>query len=88
VTKEQKVLYKILDEILWSEWDPIGINKYEEARDEYYSYLPEVFRLKINNADKEDIAQFLFKVETQNMGLFGNIEHCRKVAEKIITASG
>ena len=33
-------LYKRIDEILWEDWDPIGVNDVEEARDEYQSYLP------------------------------------------------
>jgi hypothetical protein len=81
----QNKLYKIIDEILWKDWDPIGINEYEEdARDEYQSYLPQIFKLKIDNAGKELIAQHLLNIETERMGLSGNIENCRIVAEKII----
>jgi hypothetical protein len=87
VTQEQRALYKTLDEILWTEWDPIGVNEIEEARDEYYDYLPEIFKLKLNNADRETIAEYLFKVETEHMGLFASIENCRKVADKIISVS-
>ncbi len=50
---EHKRLYKFIDELLWSEWDPIGVNEFEEARDEYQSYTHQVFGLKINMADKE-----------------------------------
>ena len=82
-TPEQIKLYKNIDEILWNEWDPIGVNEVVEARDEYYAYLPEVFRLKNENADKEAIAQYLFKVETERMGMSGNIENCRRVADII-----
>ncbi len=82
---EQDTLYKIIDEILWNDWDPIGVNEYEEdARDEYHSYLPQIFKLKIDNAGKELIAQHLLKIETERMGLPGNIEKCRVVAQKII----
>jgi hypothetical protein len=84
---EQKALYKIIDEILWNEWDPIGVNDTEEARDEYQSYTPQVFSLKLNNSDKETIAQYLLKIEKERMGLPGSIENCRKVAEKIVTSS-
>ncbi len=87
MTQEQKNLYKIIDELLWNEWDPIGVNEYKEARDEYYNYIPQVFKLKIDNADNEIIAQYLFKVETDRMGLFGNIENCRRVANIIISTS-
>ena len=83
----QKAVYKIIDEILWNEWDPLGVNDMEEARDEYQSYTPQVFSLKLNNRDKETIAQHLLKIEKERMDLPGNIEKCRKVAEKIVTSS-
>jgi hypothetical protein len=82
MTKEQKDLYKQIDEILWNDWDPIGINDFA-PRDEYQGYTPTIFGLKINGDDKETIAQKLYEIETTRMGLTGNIEHCRKIAEKI-----
>jgi hypothetical protein len=83
----QNEVYKIIDKILWNDWDPIGVKEYEEdARDEYQSYVPQIFKLKIDNAGKELIAQYLFNIETERMGLSGNIEKCRVVADKIIAA--
>ena len=82
MTIDQKILYKKIDEILWFEWDPIGVNVYEEARDEHDSYLPQIFSLKIHGANKGTIAALLFKIETETMGLVGNIEHCREIAGK------
>ncbi|SEL89174.1 hypothetical protein SAMN05421740_112137 [Parapedobacter koreensis] len=84
MTFEQKILYQKIDEILWSDWDPIGVNVYEEARDEYYGYLPQIFGLKIHGANQETIASTLFKIETETMGLLRNIEHCREIAGKIV----
>ena len=40
-------LYKRCDEVLHYVWDPIGISDVPEARDEYESYLPTVWRLVI-----------------------------------------
>ena len=81
---EEQTLYRQIDEILWTEWDPIGINDCEQARDEYYGYLPHVWRFKLQGSDPEKIAQYLFEIETNRMGLNGDIEHCRKVAKKIV----
>jgi len=78
-----KELYQKVDEILWNDWDPIGVNDIA-PRDEYQGYTPTIFNLIKKDADKETIAQKLLEFETQNMGLFGNIEHCRQVADKII----
>jgi len=83
MTTEQKDLYKFIDEILWNDWDPIGINDVA-PRDEYQGYTPNIFSLKINGANKETIARKLYEIETETIGVMGNIEHCQQVAEKII----
>lgn len=50
MTSEQKELYTAIDEILWNDWDPIGVSDIA-PRDEYQSYTPTIFSLKINGAD-------------------------------------
>jgi hypothetical protein len=80
------IIYKKIDDILWFDWDPIGINDIA-PRDEYLSYVPGIFRLKKAGANKEEIAKCLFKIETQNMGIVGNFDNCLIVSDKIITAS-
>ncbi|GGC14391.1 hypothetical protein GCM10011386_02650 [Parapedobacter defluvii] len=65
--------------------DPIGVNVYKEARDEYYSYLPQIFNLKINGANERTIATALFKIETETMCLLGNIAYCKEIAAKIVS---
>jgi len=84
MTNEQKAVYESIDEILWTQWDPIGVNDVEDVRDEYESYTPTIFNLRIYGADKETIANKLFEIETKTMGVLGNIEHCRTVAEHIV----
>ena len=86
MTLEQKNLYRLIDKILWGDWDPIGVNDMPEVRDEYQSYTSEIFSLKIRDADLETIAQHLLKIEEERMQLFGGIEKCRIVAAKIIAA--
>lgn len=83
MTDEQKNIYKNIDEILWTDWDPIGINDLA-PRDEYQSYTPEIFQLKIDGKDKETIAQKLNDIAINAMGLSGNLNHCRQIAHKII----
>lgn len=83
--EEPTNLYETIDLILWQDWDPIGINDIA-PRDEYQSYTQTIFRLKTNGADKETIAKTLHEIETVTIGVVGNIEHCRKVADKILKA--
>ena len=82
----EKGLYKQIDEILFYEWDPLGVSDYEEARGEYYSYLPMMLRLKLQGADVSFIANHLFKIETETMGLLGNLQRCELVANRILNA--
>ena len=85
---EYKELYKAIDEILWNDWDPIGVNDDDDVRDEYQSYSLQICGLKIHGADQEAIAQKLFNFERDELGFNGSIEHCRQVAEKIINLKG
>jgi len=80
------LLYKKIDDILWFDWDPIGINDMA-PRDEYQGYVPEIFNLKKSGADRQEIAKRLLKLETENMGMSGTLENCLRTAEKIINAS-
>lgn len=78
-----KKLYQEIDKILWNDWDPIGINDIA-PRDEYQSYTPMIFSLKRKNANVEEIAKKLYQIETETIGVAGNLKHCKEVARKII----
>jgi hypothetical protein len=82
--EEPTNLYEAIDLILWKDWDPIGINDIA-PRDEYQGYTPTIYRLKTSGADEETIAKTLHEIETETIGVEGSIEHCRRVADKIIS---
>ena len=77
-------LYKRIDEILYYEWDPIGVSDDNLARDEYHSYLPRVFAYTIEGESIESIAKYLGIVRIESMGLSSNPDHDLKVARLII----
>jgi len=81
--EEPTNLYEAIDLILWNDWDPIGVNDIA-PRDEYQSYTPTIFKLKTSGADKETIAKTLHQIETVTIGVLGNLDHCKQVADKII----
>jgi len=85
VTADQQELYETIDEILWKDWDPIGINEVEGARDEYSSYTLQIFSLKIRNADLQSIADKLYKFELVDMQVAtrNSKKHCEEIAQKI-----
>ena len=83
MNKEQKELYKTVDEILWNDWDPIGVNEIA-PRDEYQSYVPEIFSMLVQNKTENEISDRLYKIETETIGVIGSREHCLTIAKKLI----
>jgi hypothetical protein len=81
--RDHMMLHKIIDDILWFDWDPIGINDMA-PRDEYVSYVPEIFNLVKSMAERQEIANRLHKLETEEMEMGGNIEKCLTIADKIL----
>jgi hypothetical protein len=77
-------IYGRCDEVLHYIWDPIGVAGAPGARDEYHSYLPQVFALVRENAAPERIAEYLVTVEEQSMGLPANPERTRAAVEVLI----
>jgi hypothetical protein len=75
--------YRQLDEFLWQEWDPLGVNNFHEARNEYDVYLPEIFRLLREGATIAEIATHLHHVVTHQMGLNCPFEEQICVAHKL-----
>ena len=83
MNEQEKGIYEEIANILWNDWDPICVNDIG-SRDEYQSYIPVIFSLKMNGADKETIAQKLNEIAITEMGLSSNFQHCLQVAEKIV----
>ena len=81
----QLKLYRAIDEILWRDWDPIGVSNISDARDEYQMYLPEVYQLALNG-DRTKIADYLFWAATERMGLTTQRNQHLAVADKILAA--
>ena len=77
------ITYKKIDDILWNDWDPIGINDVA-PRDEYSGYVTGIFKLKKEGADRIKIGKRLLELETNSMGMPSNLDECLIVADKIL----
>lgn len=75
--------YKKIYDILWHDYTPFGANNISR-RNQYQECVPEIIRLVKAKTGREEIAQQLYKFETQNMELIGNFEKCLIIADKII----
>jgi hypothetical protein len=80
---EQIILYKKIDDILWNDWDPIGIKDYGGLRDEYQGYIPEIFDMIIKGQTPKDIAKKLNSIAKERMGLKGDWQQSKMVAKKL-----
>ena len=74
-------LYRAVDEVLHYVWDPIGVAQAPYARDEYLSYLPQVFSLVRAAAEDGQVANYLSQIAEEHMGLTGNRGHDLRVAQ-------
>ena len=83
MSNEHITLYKCVDKILWNDWDPIKVNGIA-PRDEYQSYVPKIFSQLIQNKSENEIANSLYEIETETIGVVGSREHCLKIAQKLI----
>jgi hypothetical protein len=83
MTPLQKRIYSQIDSILWNEWDPIGINDFDSARDEYYDYIPIFFKMIYDRASLIEIADRLTYISTKTIGLMGNRDQDMAIAKKI-----
>ena len=83
LTADQLQLYKGIDEILWKDWDPIGVSMMGAPRDEYHAYVPQVFRLALEDAAPQKIAEYLHEVVSERMGLTSHVAYHLPIAQKI-----
>ena len=73
-----------ISQVLLREWDPIGVSDEPEAQDEYDSYVYGVLNLLLRGASAEEIAEHLFLIETERMGMsVTNKPRLIPVAEKL-----
>ena len=66
--------------VLLEEWDPIGVGDIPEAQDEYDAYVPDVYRLLVHRASALEVFDYMWRIETEHMGLRGNRAHTQEIA--------
>lgn len=74
----------IIKEILWEDWDPIGIKTYPSAEknsDEYDMYVPEVYALLNSGKNVDDLSSHLMSIEIEQIGLTPGAEEEKRVHE-------
>ena len=83
---EKEILYKVVKFILLNEWDPIGINEFEEAHDEYDAYVSPICNMLAQGKSAPEIYTYL-RWAIGAMGLDGDELAERAVAERLAALS-
>ena len=83
MTKEQTILFEFIEDLLWYEWDPLGVNG-DVLGDNYQSYVPLIFNLAIGDAAAKQIAEKLWSIERETIGVTGDFGKCQRVAHIIV----
>jgi len=84
LSPRELALYRATDEVLHYIWDPVGVAKAPEARDEYHAYLPRVFGMLREGRTVQDIAAYLTSVTRDRIGLDARSDHDIGVARLLI----
>jgi len=74
-----------IDEIMFYKWDPLHLSNSNWSRDEYESYVPEVFRLALESTSYHPIAEYLTHVSTDIMSMTEDKDHDSDIAELIFS---
>lgn len=83
-SSREKFLRQQIHDILLKEWDPIGVQDWPEASDEYDSYIPSVYELLTSRKSEKEIFDYLWQVETEYMGLIGHKKKTEAIAAKLM----
>lgn len=76
ITPDEKML-ELVDEFLWYEWDPIGLNSMDEIRDEYSCYVADTTLFALSG-DVKLLSAWLWFLEHEYIGLSeSNHSHSR-----------
>jgi hypothetical protein len=84
VLAEAERYLKAIKTALLTEWDPIGVKQFPEAQDEYDSYAPHIYTLLITRRPHQEIFDYLWKIETERMGLTGDRQATERFAERLL----
>jgi hypothetical protein len=79
-------LVLVVQEILFREWDPIGVNENEACRGEYDSYTTTICRWLREGVDEHRLANHLGQIQRVSMGMSVVDEELhRRVARRLLS---
>jgi hypothetical protein len=72
-------------QVLYKNWDPLGINDYPAAADEYDAYIAPVYRILVGSRSEDELIRVLGRIEEKEMGVSaGSDENLHSVCTKLL----
>ncbi len=72
-------------QVLFRDWDPIGINENPNLQDEYDAYITPVYRILSGSRSEQELVDFLFRTEGGSIGLqCDSPERLRPIARRLL----
>ncbi len=72
-------------QVLFRDWDPIGVNDNPKLADEYDSYIAPVYRILSGSRSEDDLIECLYRAEHDQIGTgCESPEQLRPVARKLL----
>ena len=73
-----------IGQILYREWDPIGVSG-SAPEDEYDSYIAPIYRILAGSRSEQELIELLFRIERESIGLSSTSpERLRPVARRLL----
>jgi hypothetical protein len=69
--------------VLLEDWDPCFVRDVPEAQDEYDSYELQIYGMLRNGTSEERLAEYLYRVETEQMASTAQKPVLLRVAQKL-----
>lgn len=79
--RDTKAETRAINTILWKDWDPIGCGVPE---DEYESYVWPVYKLLIDGAPREKVADYLRMIADEHITVSVPTERLERVVDKLV----
>jgi hypothetical protein len=70
--------------VLQKEWDPIWIQSFDDADDEYDAYVPTIYSMLIARKPVSTVLEYLLWLETEHMGHTVDRQRTQDISEKIV----
>jgi hypothetical protein len=86
-SKQQRAadIQNSIRQVLFRDWDPIGVNTNTRLNDEYDAYVAPVYRILVGSRSEEALIAFLQTTECDQIGLkSAPAEQLRGVARKLL----